>query len=306
MLAERQVERVLIPEVIRMRRLYEDQGLSLRQVVAATGRPRSTVHWHLQRAGVELRAPYVVPEPSRRISYEEETRTVELYESGLSMGQVAQALGLSRNAVCHRLRVAGVRARSRADARALRDAGGRVGQEVDDELVRLYRDERYSLAQVAERCGVERGTVRRALDRRGVQVRSLSDAARIDKARRAGRDVMAVPLTLRVRKPEPEPTSREVTWIKRYVPSGPLAKAIAEVAATLDEDPIVGERMIADRAGLSAKLLWSWRLGNSHLSGYKDRATVTAADLVLDALDKFWWEVFDEDDPDARGYWGDV
>lgn len=281
---------VTIPEVMRMRILYEIEGMSLRQVVAVTGRSQSTVAWHLKRAGVELRQPYMSALGKRRLSYEQEVQTVDLYASGLSMGQVADALGVSRNAVCYRLAQAGAGSRTRAEGRVLRAAHGRVGRAVDDVLVRLYRDERLSLAQVAERCGVERGTVRRALLRRGLAVRSLSDAARVDKARRAGRDVMAVPID-EVVEPSGEVLDRTegrgTRLERRSVSSAPLAAAVRAQALRLSEDFTVGERIIAERAGLSPKVLYNWRTGKS------PRALWDSADRVLVAIDREWWEVFD-------------
>lgn len=79
-------------------------------------------------------------------------------------------------------------------------------------------------------------------------------------------------------------------WVRRSVASAPLAVAVARAAATLDGDPAVGERMVADLAGLSPRLLWGWRTGD------RRRAMWDAADLVLVAIDRFWWEVFDPQD----------
>jgi hypothetical protein len=98
----------------------------------------------------------------------------------------------------------------------------------------------------------------------------------------------------------------EPRFVRRSVASAPLADAVARVAATLDEDPATGERMIAERAGLSPRLLLQWRRQT------RPRTLWDSADRVLVALGLMWWEVFDPEvcDPEvveeARRLWGDV
>lgn len=281
-----------------MRHLYEVQSMSLREVAMATGRPRSTVRWHLATAGVEMRPPYLPVRPCRRISYEQEVRTVALYASGLSMRQVGVEVGASTNAVRERLRAAGVQARTQVDGHARRMAEGFIDAETNDLLVRLYRDERLSMKQVGERAGVTPETVRRALRRRGEPVRSLADATRIDRARRAGRDVMAVSIqgveVAKMHNVLRRPDARNAVGFgrgsgmspereRKYVPSAPLALAVLGQARMTPTE-------LANAAGIDGKVLRNWRTGEQR------RATWGSADAVLVALDRFWWEVFDPQD----------
>lgn len=74
------------------------------------------------------------------------------------------------------------------------------------------------------------------------------------------------------------------------VSSVPLAAVVAREAMALHEETLTGERMIADRSGLSPKVLYNFRTGRSA------RALWDTADRVLAALDCFWWEVFDPED----------
>lgn len=68
-------------------------------------------------------------------------------------------------------------------------------------------------------------------------------------------------------------------WARQYVSSAPLALALLSSGRRLAD--------VAADAGVSERLFLSWRTGE------RRNATWTAADAVLVAIDRFWWEVFD-------------
>jgi hypothetical protein len=70
----------------------------------------------------------------------------------------------------------------------------------------------------------------------------------------------------------------------RYVPSAPLVPLLERVCSN------GGLKVLAEKAGVTERLLFSWRVGERRY------ATWDAVDAVLVALERMWWELFDPAD----------
>lgn len=92
-----------------MEELYQT-GLSIREVAQATYWSVSTVHKVLTARGVQTRPRGGIEH--QRLADQEIQLTIELYESGLTMQQVADRLGRSRTSIQARLRRYGSKPRS--------------------------------------------------------------------------------------------------------------------------------------------------------------------------------------------------
>lgn len=93
------LRRVTIREVHEMVRLYEDHPIE--SVAVMMGRGVGTVHRYLRE--------YTKVRPRGRwLSHSEFERTVDMYESGMRIKEIAEELGCSGNCISHRLNMAGV------------------------------------------------------------------------------------------------------------------------------------------------------------------------------------------------------
>lgn len=286
--------RVRVSELREMRRLYEQEGASLKDIAGAVGRSIATVHRHLKAAGVQMNPSHQQLRPMpNALPHREVLRTVVLYEAGLTAHEVGVVLGgLSEATVRHRLDTAGVRRRSQSEAQGRSPRRVRLAPEVEDEVVRLYEVELLSQKAVAARLGIAGKTVYRALARRGVRLRSRSESARIQRARLRGeRPTLLAVRRLRMAVVETGDAggAETCTWMREYVPAPPLVRAIALAAPRLG-----GERQIAYGAGTTARMLYSWR------SGERREATWEMADRVMLSLGVMWWDVFDPADATPR------
>src|SRR5919112_6267009 len=87
--AGRAARPVLMPESREMARLYDEEGLSFRQIAERFGRSRTTVRWHVQFHGVQPRSRSAAAVAggqtgSVRVPAGEVVLVRELYESGLA------------------------------------------------------------------------------------------------------------------------------------------------------------------------------------------------------------------------------
>lgn len=88
-------------------------GNSQRQIAEVLNVSRTTVSYWMKQDGIEPSRQAV-----RRLSFAEIRRTVELYQSGMSIDEVAAALTLDYTSTHYRLKRAGV-LRSRSEAAKL-------------------------------------------------------------------------------------------------------------------------------------------------------------------------------------------
>lgn len=105
---------------------YYRAGWSLSEIERLMGIPQTTVRSILKRRKVELRP--VGSSGYQKVSVlsnSEIERTAELYQSGLSLGEVGKIVGRAQGSVRWRLRLAGVPIRSRSEAGRLAYESGR-------------------------------------------------------------------------------------------------------------------------------------------------------------------------------------
>lgn len=109
--------RVIAPEEVQqeMVRLYVDEGMSMDAIGERLFYAESTVKRTLKFRGVPSRPPGQRPGVTRRLSDDVLNRTVELYQGGMSIREVAAIFGVAMSTVHDRLRTAGVPRRSVGD-----------------------------------------------------------------------------------------------------------------------------------------------------------------------------------------------
>ncbi len=97
----------MIREAKEMQRLYEDEGLSIRQIAEHLDRSLGVVHGHLLKLGVQLRPAHVTV----ALTAEKVQEAADMYEAGLSCLQIARLVGITERGVRHRLQRGGVERR---------------------------------------------------------------------------------------------------------------------------------------------------------------------------------------------------
>jgi predicted DNA-binding protein YlxM (UPF0122 family) len=107
-----------VPEEARaaMVRLYLDEQVSIHEIARRTHWAVGCVHRALKTEGVQMRPVGIVLRQPKVLPAAVIDRTVELYLSGLSEGEVAEQMGVSQSSVLYRLRKAGVERRSVSEA----------------------------------------------------------------------------------------------------------------------------------------------------------------------------------------------
>jgi IS30 family transposase len=139
-----------------MKRLYLDEGLTLREVGERMGVTRQAVHFRLKRAGVMMRGNYTHSQ-----TFERELLYRLYVTEGHSTGEVAAKLGVTAHHVTKQL----VR-----NAIERRHGGQRVF--VDrDVLHRLYVVDGLTQRQVAVKLGVSHSTIEKELKRHEIHFR---------------------------------------------------------------------------------------------------------------------------------------
>lgn len=110
-----------------------------------------------------------------------------------------------------------------------------------------------------------------------VRYQRMLEDARID--RRLRREALGLAVGNGVRRVAGTPTR-----YGRAVPAAPLARLVEAECERIESETFAAD------AGVSERLLYAWRVGE------RRNATWDAADGVLGALDRFWWEVYDPTD----------
>ena len=257
----RPVRPVLMPESREMARLYEDEGLSYRQIGKRFGRAESTVRWHVCYHGVQARSlreaqELVNREP--RVARDEILRVADAYARGLTQKAVAQELGLrSANAVRARLRHSSIGLRTRSEALLVSSHPTRLAPEKLQRILDLHGV--MPACRVAVEVGVGHDTPARVWLRHGLDVP-------------------------RGRKAAPRPAYGNFPEHEGVL-IAPLSAAVDAYALREPER----ERDLADAAKVDGRLFRAWRRRERRVTH------VGTADRVLVALDRQWWEVFDPD-----------
>lgn len=130
--------------------LYE-RGRSMRQIAEQLPLSSTAVRGVLVRHGVPIRPPYITYTVVQRVPDEWLRNVVELYESGLTVEQVAERIGRTYNTAHHHLQRAGV-LRTHA-----------LPEHVREEIIRLRKAEGLIYREIAARCDVSVSTVCRVL-----------------------------------------------------------------------------------------------------------------------------------------------
>lgn len=143
-------------------RLYVEERLTLKEVGARLGVSLSTAWDILQKAGVSRRRKG--PRWGKWTRRHEEIARAYV-EEGLTLEEVGRRFGLSPSTVFYVLQKAGVGGRRRR---------GRDLTQRNQDIARLYLEERLTLGEIGERFDVSQKWVRRILKRLGVSLRRRS------------------------------------------------------------------------------------------------------------------------------------
>ncbi len=159
-------------------------GLDWGVCTDGTSRPEVWSNWRSRKPKEpgEEQEGRTAPSYSRaRISPATERQIIRMYTTeGRTAREIAEAAGVKMPTVFRVLKRNGVPPRGRTAQRV-------VTPEQVSEIIRLYGQELRSSEQIAVAVGADARTVRRTLIREGVPLRSASEAASLDRARRAAR-----------------------------------------------------------------------------------------------------------------------
>jgi DNA-directed RNA polymerase specialized sigma subunit len=160
-----------------MVRLYAEGDLTLRDIGERFRVTRERVRQIVARAGVHRKAGRKVPREVPEHLKQRNDEIVRLYAEGLKLKEIANRVGLSLGGLHSVIRTANVHRRRPGTA------GPRKGTPLapaddrrkrNEDIVRLYQQERLSLRQVGARVGVSDSAVLYVLERAGVPRRSRS------------------------------------------------------------------------------------------------------------------------------------
>src|ERR687890_43424 len=187
--AGRAARPVLMPESREMARLYDEEGLSFRQIAERFGRSRTTVRWHVQFHGVQPRSRSAAAVAggqtgSVRVPADEVLLVGELYESGMSYDAIRRELGgRSRDWVRVRVGHSAVGVRSRSEALLASSHPRIVSEEKVARIVALH-GVMPAYSKFPEYEGVPIAPLSAAVDayalREPERERDLADAAKVD------------------------------------------------------------------------------------------------------------------------------
>lgn len=176
--------RKIDPETVR--RLYHNEKLSTIEIGVRFGYHPITVCIFMRKHGIPKRSRSA----AQRLRYSKQPKVevdvselVRLYyDERLSLEAVGKRVGCSKQTVRLRLIGAGYVLRTLKETQQ-QGPSLKVSDAEIAEIVRLYRDERLSLSEVALRFAFSVGTVRRVLKDAGVPIRSKAEAQRIRRER---------------------------------------------------------------------------------------------------------------------------
>lgn len=153
-----------------MVRMYNEEHLSCGQIADRTFWSKTSVLNVMHMHGVQFRAQRDNKVRQRtRLSDDAIAHTVELYQTGLSIRDVASALGIARTTVRHRLLVAGVEMRANSNAVSLRRRR-RLQRGGPDAFTQLQRT---VLAQIAEHGEIATPKLARNIGKTNQQARDI-------------------------------------------------------------------------------------------------------------------------------------
>lgn len=151
-----------------LRHLANDHGLMQKEALEyVTCSSRTTLRKWMNKAGVDYRYKYEIPEDQLREWY---------CEQRLTVGEVAEKVGCSILAVRNRLENYGIEIRGPGMDLLENPEEADLRYRDEDYLRQKYHTDGLSKAKIAEECSVSRGTVQRWLNRHGIESRSLSEA----------------------------------------------------------------------------------------------------------------------------------
>ena len=171
---------------------YDEHGtpIGLDWAVHNDGNPRPEVWTNWRPPAPKERADGTTVEEEqartthsrKRLSPAVEGQIIRMYrDEGKSARECALAAGVKPPTVFKVLNRNGIESRGR------NQTSRSVTPELETQIVRLYVDELQSSGQISKSLGVANRTVSRALVQAGVTIRTASESAKLDRARRAQR-----------------------------------------------------------------------------------------------------------------------
>lgn len=171
---------------------YDDNGkpIGLDWTVCNDGNPRPEVWTNWRPPAPKERADGTTVEEEqertthsrKRLSPAVEAQIIRLYrDEHKSARECAMATGVKPPTVFKVLNRNGIASRGRTQT------SRSVTPELEAQIVRLYSEELQSSGQISKSLGVANRTVSRALIQAGVTIRTASESAKLDRARRAQR-----------------------------------------------------------------------------------------------------------------------
>jgi hypothetical protein len=162
-----------------LKRMYEVEQMSAKQIGERVGLTAGGVLHHLRKLGCAMRSNSK-PEVNTE-------QLIGLYTAGRSPESMSAEVGLSVSAIRYRLRKAGM---------MFREVGWGNRKTPTAELTRLYVEEQLSLNEAARATGMSKGAIRSRLKREGIERRSPMARGWLDPKR----------------KPTEHPTMMQIAW----------------------------------------------------------------------------------------------
>lgn len=164
------------PPIEELRQLYCKQRVSAAAIGRRYGVSGETICRMLRECDIEVRSTRKLPdnEELERLHWEEE----------MSYGMIGERHGVSASVVSSIFKYHNLRRRTRLEAIQLAAKKGRAGRwrrklPDDTELLRLYWDERMSMAMIAERFDVDPSNVWKKFSCRGLKRRTNAEAQKL-------------------------------------------------------------------------------------------------------------------------------
>lgn len=156
-------------DLAELKRLYEEEGLTIRQIADRLAIPHQTINQRLVRSGAKMRSHH------RRRRYFERDLLYDLYVvRGLTLPVVGTELGAGEQKVRAELKRHGIERR--------RSGWQRLDAKINlDEIKRLYEEEGLTQLQIAIQYAVSPQTIQKRLKRAGVVARKSRPKPPLDR-----------------------------------------------------------------------------------------------------------------------------
>lgn len=179
-------------DIHQIKHLYYTQKKSATEIAEIFGCDPTVIYSHMKKNGMQRR-PY---SEAHKIRYARNGLHLDLaeivrlyFEEQLSLIEVAERLGVSRDTVRKRLLAAGYKLRKRGEARRLRESSF---TDTDlAEMVRLYCEEEQSSMEIASRYNCSDAVVRKHLKQHGVRLRTFKEAQALRRKKEIERKSVA-------------------------------------------------------------------------------------------------------------------